>query len=155
MFTGGTSSVGVGLCASDRTKMLAGDPSATTLCAPTNFYGGGASFLPADLDGTELPTNTTQGGIFARFSTTNNIRLVKLKPNFVAGTVTLTDGFGGALGTVINVPTGAITRNCNCSANECIGQPGTATVLDSLGDRLMYRLVYRNRGRTDSLMVAY
>lgn len=146
---------GVALCASDRTKMLAGDATATTLCAPTNFYGGGSSFLPADLDGTELPTNTTQGGIFARFSTAPALRLIKLKPNFAASTVTLTDGFGGATGTFINIPTGAITRACNGAAGTCIAQPGTTNKLDTLGDRLMYRLAYRNRAGTDSLVVAF
>lgn len=39
------SNSGTALCVSDRVKMLAGDPTATTLCAPIGFYGGGASFL--------------------------------------------------------------------------------------------------------------
>src|SRR5947199_8854027 len=90
------SNTGAGLCASDRTKMLAGDPSATTLCAPIALYGGGAAFLPADLDGSTLPTDLTQGGIFMRQSTAPALRILKLKANFAASTVTLTDGFGGA-----------------------------------------------------------
>lgn len=144
---------GAGLCASDRTKMLAGDPSATTLCAPVAFYGGGAAFLPADLDGTTLPTNTTQGGIFIRQSTVPALRLLKLKPDFTAGTVTLTDGFGGAAGSFINIALPTTNRACNGSGGTCVAQPGTAQTLDTLGDRLMYRAAYRNRGGTDSLVV--
>lgn len=144
---------GVGLCASDRTKMLAG-LAATTLCAPTAVYASSASFLPVDLDGTEQPTNTTQGGIFMSFNG-NNLRMIKLKPNFAASTVTLTDGLGGAANSFINIPVGATTLACNGGGGTCIAQPGTANTLDTLGDRLMYRLVYRNRGGTDSLMVVH
>ncbi|MEP6637457.1 MAG: hypothetical protein ABJB97_12085, partial [Acidobacteriota bacterium] len=144
---------GAALCASDRTKMLAGDPTATTLCAPINFYGGGAAFLPADLDGTTLPTDVTQGGIFMRQSTAPALRLLKLKPDFAGSTVTLTDGFGGATGSFINIPLPPTTRPCNGGGGTCVRQPGTTTQLDTLGDRLLYRLAYRNRGGVDSLVV--
>jgi hypothetical protein len=145
-----------GLCASDRTKMLAGDSTATTLCFIGTYAGGNFGFLPADLDGTQLPTDTTQGGIFMRYSTTGNFRIMKLKPNFTAGTATLTDGFGGATGSFINVSTGAaLVRACNNAAGACIAQPGTTNKLDTLGDRSMYRLAYRNRNGTDSLMLTF
>jgi hypothetical protein len=144
---------GVALCASDRVKMLAGDPTATTLCAPTAFYAGGAAFLPADMDGTTLPTTQAQGNIFMRYSTTQNLRIVKLKPNFVTSTVTLGNGFGGDSSTFINVPTGATQLPCNGTGGTCVAQPGTANTLDTLGSRLMYRLAYRNRGGVDSLIV--
>jgi hypothetical protein len=45
----------------------------------------------------------------------------------------------------------AFTRGCNGGA--CIPQPGTTNQLDSLGDRLMYRLAYRNFGSYESLVV--
>jgi hypothetical protein len=157
MFQGspaGTNS-GAALCVSDRTKMLAGDPTATTLCAPIGFYGGGASFLPADLDGTTLPSDLSQGGIFMRVSTAPALRYLKLKPNFVAGTVALTDGFGGAAGSFINVPVGATTNACNGAGNACVAQPDTANLLDTLGTRLMYRLAFRNRGGVESMMVTH
>ncbi len=95
---------GVALCASDRAKMLAGDPTATTLCAPVGFYAGGSSFLPADLDGSTLPSTSTQGGIFMRLSTAPALRFLKLKPDFAAGTVTINNGFGGTSGSFIDLP---------------------------------------------------
>ena len=146
---------GAALCASDRTKMLAGNPTATTLCAPIGFYGGGAAFLPADLDGTTLPSDLTQGGIFMRVSTAPALRYLKLKPNFVAGTVTLTDGFGGAAGSFVNVPIGATTNACNGGGGACVAQPTTTTLLDTLGSRLMYRLAFRNRGGVESMVVTH
>ena len=144
---------GSALCASDRTKMLAGDPTAATLCAPVAFYGGGAAFLPADLDGTTLPTTLAQGGIVMRQSTAPALRMLKIKPNFATNSVTLNDGFGGATGSFIELNVGGILRACNGSGGTCVAQPGTITQLDTLGDRLMYRLEYRNRGGDDSLLV--
>jgi hypothetical protein len=157
MFAGSPagSNTGAALCVSDRVKMLAGDPSATTLCAPIGFYGGGASFLPADLDGTTLPSDLSQGGIFMRVSTTNNLRYLKLKPNFAGGTVTLTDGFGGAAGSYVQIPIGATINACNGGGAACVAQPGTTTLLDTLGTRLMYRLAYRNRGGVESMVVTH
>jgi len=134
--------------------MLAGDASATTLCGPVAFYGGGGSFLPADLDGYTVPTTSSQGGIFVRQGTAPSLELIKLKPDFAAGTVTLNNGLGGAPGTTVSVPLPATLRACNGSGGTCVAQPGTTTLLDTLGSRLMYRAALRNRGGTESLVVA-
>ena len=144
---------GAGLCASDRVKMLAGDPTATTLCAPIGFYAGGAAFLPADLDGTTLPSTSTQGGIFMRLSTAPALRFLKLKPDFAAGTVTINNGFGGTSGSFIDLPLPATILACNGGGGTCVSQPGTTNKLDTLGSRLMYRLAYRNRGGVESMVV--
>src|SRR5204862_7247777 len=42
-----------------------------------------------------------------------------------------------------------------CGGGACIPQPGTREALDSLGDRLMYRLAYRNRGGVETLVVSH
>lgn len=144
---------GVALCVSERAKMLVGDGSAKTLCAPTTFYAGGASLLPADIDGSLLPVDTTRGGIFIRQSTAPALRYLRLKPNFASSTVTITDGFGGATGSFVELGLGTTNRACNGSGGTCIAQPGTTNKLDTLGDRMMYRLAYRNRGGVDSLVV--
>ena len=83
----------------------------------------------------------------------SSLRYLRLKPNFGASTVTLTDGFGGATGSFVDLPVGPTTVACNGSAGACIAQPGTANRLDTLADRLMYRLAYRNRSGVDSLVV--
>src|SRR5262249_47000463 len=49
------------------------------------------------------------------------------------------------------LPVTAFTPVCN--GGTCIVQPGTTTRLDSLADRLMYRLAYRNFGDHESLVV--
>jgi hypothetical protein len=151
-FTSG-SNTGAALCASDRAAMIAGSPTATTLCTPVTFYAGGAAFLPADMDGTTLPTTLTQGNPMMRQSTAPALRIIKVLPNFTTSTLTFNDGFGGAAGTFVNLPLGTTTRPCNGTGGTCVAQPGTTTRLDTLGDRLMYRLEYRNRGGVDSLLV--
>src|SRR5260370_42365531 len=73
--------------------------------------------------------------------------MIKFKPDFVTpANTTFNDGFGGAAGSFVNIALGTTTRACNGAAGPCISQPGTTTKLDTLADRLMYRLPYRNRG---------
>jgi hypothetical protein len=45
--------------------------------------------------------------------------------------------------------------NQTCNGGTCIPQPNTGQKLDSLADRLMYRLAYRNFGDHESLVVAH
>src|SRR5262249_2471962 len=53
----------------------------------------------------------------------------------------------------VNIPVAPFTPFCP-SVQGCVPQPGgDGTKLDSLGDRLMYRLAYRNFGDHESLVV--
>ena len=52
----------------------------------------------------------------------------------------------------INIPVAAFSVPCS-GGGACIPQSGTTQKLDSLGDRLMYRLAYRNFGDHESLVV--
>jgi hypothetical protein len=51
----------------------------------------------------------------------------------------------------ITVPT--YTLPCGGSGGTCVQQKGTSQQLDTLGDRLMYRLAYRNFGDHESIVV--
>ncbi len=50
------------------------------------------------------------------------------------------------------IPVAPFTPLCNGS-RDCVPQPGTTNSLDSLADRLMYRVAYRNFGDHESLVV--
>src|SRR5712691_3578651 len=79
---------------------------------------------------------------------TNNLNVWKFHPNF--GTPSSSSITGPS--TVAGVK--AFTTACGGGA--CIPQPGTSEQLDSLADRLMYRLAYRHVGTspgTDYLVV--
>src|SRR5262249_30654294 len=54
---------------------------------------------------------------------------------------------------VINVP--AYTLLCGGGGGACVQQPSPGSQLDALGDRLMYRLAYRNFGDHEAMVVAH
>ena len=128
--------IGSALCASDRAQMLAGLPAAT-ICAPVDFYGGGAAWLPADLDGVTLPTDLTQGNPMMRQSTAPALRIIKVKPDFVANTITASDGFGGALGTLINIPLGPTPRSCGGGSSNSGSDSPRSTTGTPAGDYML------------------
>jgi hypothetical protein len=138
MFSG-NSFVGSDACAYNRTAMLNGQP-ATQICFQQGNSVGG--LLPSDLDGSTAPPAGSPN--FMVFFGTNNLNLFKFHVDFATPA---NSTFTGP--TVI--PVAAFTPLCN--GGSCVPQPGTNQALDSLGDRLMYRLAYRNLGTHESLVV--
>ena len=138
MFSGNTF-VGSDVCAYDRNAMLAGH-AATQVCFQQNNSIGG--LLPSDLDGTTLPPTGSPN--YMIFFSTNSLKLFRFHVDFATpGNSTFTGP------TTISVA--AFTPLCG--GGTCVTQPGTTTRLDSLADRLMYRLAYRNFGTHESLVV--
>jgi len=133
LFLNGQSFAGAALCGFDRAKMLAGSALATQICRVTPNTEGG--YLPSDLDGPTPPTDGTPG-LFVTWQSNNPglLFLRKLALNFAAGTATL------SAATPISVASSTLA--CG-NGGTCVPQKGTAQPLDSLGDRLMYRMGYR------------
>jgi Bacterial Ig-like domain (group 3) len=109
------------------------------------------SLLPSDFDGATPPA-TGEANYFLELGTSGTAtsgQTLTMWP--FRATWTTTSGS-------LNNPT-AVTINVNpyttaCSGGgACIPQPGTTQQVDSLGDRLMYRLPYRNFGTYESLLV--
>ena len=139
MFAGGTTFVGADACAYNRTAMLAGT-SATQVCFQQGTSVGG--LLPADLDGTTAPPAGSPN--YMLYFGTNNLNLFKFHVDF---TTPSNSTFTGP--TVISVA----SFSALCGGGTCVPQPSTTQKLDSLADRLMYRLAYRNFGSHESLVV--
>jgi hypothetical protein len=139
MFQGGTTFVGSDACAYNRTAMLAGQ-SATQICFQQGSTVGG--LLPADLDGTTAPPAGSPE--YFMYYGTNSLNLFKFHVDFVTPS---NSTFTGP--TVINVA----AFNALCGGGTCVPQSGTTNTLDSLADRLMFRLAYRNFGTHESLVV--
>jgi hypothetical protein len=139
IFNNGSTFAGSKLCALDRASMLAGQP-ATQICFQlSNAFGG---VLPADVDGT-TPPPAGSPEYFLNFGT-NSLNLWQVSGlNFTNGT--------GAITGPTNIPVAAFAAACN--GGTCIPQAGTNQKLDSLADRLMYRLAYRNFGDHEALVV--
>jgi len=141
MFTP-TSFAGAKACAYKRSAMLAGT-AATAICfTKTQEF----SFLPSDLDGATLPP-TGQPNFFVDLFSTTSLHLFKFPVDFLT---TSNSKFTGPI--VITVP--AFTPACSPTFT-CIPQGGTSQKLDSLGDRLMFRMPYRNFGTHQSLMITH
>ena len=139
IFNNGNTFAGSKLCAMDRASMIAG-VAATQICFQlSNAFGG---VLPSDIDGTTAPPAGSPA-YFLNFGT-NSLNLWQLSNiNFTAGTATLTGP--------TNLPVAAFAAAC--AGGTCIPQLGTNQKLDSLADRLMYRLAYRNFGDHEALVV--
>lgn len=132
--------VGADACAYDRNAMLNGQP-ATQICFQQGPSIGG--LLPSDVDGHTPPPAGSPN--YMLFFGSNSLELFKFHVDF---TTPANSTFTGP--TII--PVAPFTTLCN-GARACVAQPGTTTQLDSLGDRLMYRLAYRNFGDHESLVV--
>jgi hypothetical protein len=137
MFNGNTF-VGADACAYNRTAMLAGQ-SATQICFQKGSSVGG--LLPSDLDGT-TPPGAGSPNYVVNFGT-NRLNLYKFHVDFATPA---NSTFTGP--TAITVA--AFTPLCN--GGTCVVQPSTTQRLDSLADRMMYRLAYRNLGSHESLV---
>lgn len=144
LFSHGTRFVGADMCALDSATARAGG-AATMLCFKTSSSFGG--ILPADLDGASGASGTTAlppagtHEYFVNFGT-NSLNVWRMTPNFTAGTVSVTGP--------TNIPVASFSKACN--GGTCIPQAGVNQQLDSLGDRVMYRLSYRNFGTFASLL---
>jgi hypothetical protein len=143
-------------CAYNRVKMIVGDPTAEQVCTFDNSNGTlfDDGFLPADLDSPELPmpagTPEVYMGSIDNFSSETHVYLYTYSVNFAAGTAVLT-GVNGSNPILVTTPTvgpalPAYVGLCNFGSTGCIPQLGVTTSssgLDSLGDRLMFRLALR------------
>jgi len=144
----GSAFVGANVCAVDRTAMLAGN-TASIVCFQQNSSQFG--MLPSDLDGPTPPAAGTPNFVMELDpSGSANLDMFNFHVDFVTPT---NSTFTGP--TVI--PVAAFTPLCNnASRGACVPQPSSGSdKLESLGDRLMYRLVYRNFGDHTVLLVSH
>jgi hypothetical protein len=134
---------GAETCALDRTNMLLGNP-ATSVC----FQRGSGDFalLPADLDGS-TPPPTGAPNYEMELATSTKLNLFQFHVDFA---VPSNSTFTGP--TQLSVT--SYTDAC-ATTGSCIVQPTGGEKLDALGDRLMYRLAYRNFGDHESMVVSH
>jgi len=137
----GTAFLGARLCAMDGAAMRGGT-AATQQCFQlgTNF----GAVLPSDLDGTTPPPAGEPAFFLGFDNNLSSLDLWKFHVDFTTpGNSTLTG------------PTNLAVAAFNeaCGGGTCVPQSGTTQQLDSLGDRVMYRLAYRNFGSHESLLV--
>jgi hypothetical protein len=139
MFRRGSTFSGAQACAFNRAAMLSAQPAVGICFQSSSLY----NLLPSDLDGTTPPPAGAPNP-FLQFVAPGTLSLYRFHVDFVnTGNSTFTSGGNLAVQTFHEA----------CGGGACIPQLGTNTQLDSLADRLMYRLSYRNFGSYESLLV--
>jgi hypothetical protein len=136
----GNTYVGPSAIALDRSKMLNGQAATYQEFQATSTYG---TLLPADHDGALTPPAGTPD-FFAEISLT----ALHLWRFHVDWNTPANSTFTGPTSLAI----AAWNRLCP-GTRSCIPQPGTRQGVDALGDRLMHRLVYRNFGGYETLLL--
>ena len=140
--------VGADACAADRTSMLAG-AAATMQC----FQQDSSQFgmLPSDLEGSIPPAAGTPNFVMELDPDGSaNLDLFQFHVDFA--TPSNSTFTGPTL-----IPVAAFTPLCNTEfRGQCVPQPDSGSdLLESLGDRLMWRLVYRNFVDHTTLLVSH
>jgi hypothetical protein len=134
---------GAEACAFDRNAMLSGAP-ASAICfqQPSTV----SSLLPADLDGSTLPPVGAPNYLVSLADSTH-LNFFRFHVDFsnVANS-TFTGPTLISVAPYNEVCARAITLSC-------IAQPNPGEKVDGLGDRVMFRLAYRNFGDHESLVV--
>jgi hypothetical protein len=134
---------GAGAFAFDRSKMLVGDPTATYIYFNlATFDASIFSLLPSDVDGPPPPVGTPN---YFTYFISNALRTFRFHADFSNPTAS----------TFTELPESpiAVAPFTALPFSASISQPNTTQLLDGLGDRLMYRLQYRNFDGFESLVV--
>lgn len=141
---------GAGVYAFDRAKMLAGDPNAQYIYFNLNntdpsIFG----LLPSSVDGPPPPIGTPNYFVYLRGTSlgdaSNDLRIFQFHADFAnTNLATFTERADSPM---------AVASYSAFTAG--VPQSGTTTLLDTLADRLMFRLQYRNFGTNESLVVTH
>ena len=148
LFAGAFSFTGPEVCAYDRSQMLAGQ-AATQQCQTVNDANLNG-LLPSDLDGSTPPPTGAPNYLLGLYVPTSGSPSLQEYRFHVDWTDPNSSTFTGPT-TVSGVPSFSLA----CGASNCVPQANTNQKLDSLGDRLMYRLAYRNFGDHEALVVSH
>ncbi|HET8548702.1 MAG TPA: Ig-like domain-containing protein, partial [Bryobacteraceae bacterium] len=142
-FVFGFSLEGSNMCAWERTKLLVGDLTAKVICVVTGSSQF-AGLLPSDWDGAMSPPAAAPNYFIGLYST-SQLMMFKMKPNYSNPSATQVIGPSYISIEAFNLPCG--------DGGDCIPQKDSTQLLASIGERLMYRLAYRNFGTHESLVV--
>lgn len=140
----GTTFTGADPCALDRSKMLTG-ATATMVCFQRT--AADYSFLPSDWDGATPPPAGAPATFVELFTPNTLMQQYKFHVDFVN---TNNSTFTGPT----NITITNWTQICP-TTRACITEPSPGEALDSIGNRIMFRLAYRNFGDHETLTATH
>ena len=138
-------------CVAERAKMLAGLPAREQciVIADVNFLNN------ADIDGLGLPPVGAPNIMMAAGGTQlkkifedDGIYVWKFHVDWTDTSKTRVDG-------PVKIPVAPYHYLCDGQLSHCVSQPDTNVKLDSQGDKLMQRLVYRNVNGHESIVAVH
>jgi hypothetical protein len=142
--------LGAAACVANRTAMLAGD--AATMQCFTNTGNSYGTMLPSDWDGSTPPPSGSPN-YFASFDYNDqSLDLWQLQVNWSNPALSTFTGPTNIPVTPFVEPCGETVTEITYTTGDCIPQAGTSQEVDGYGDRLMFRLAYRNFGSYASLV---
>jgi hypothetical protein len=161
----GVTSSGVGVFAFERSKMLQGQPARVVFFDESQHNPPGGQFigmLPGDLDGSTLPPSGSPNW-FAEVDDPTGVPPtdpndtgfdMRLWAFHVDWTNPGNSTFGNSGDPNARLPVAPFARpQCVYGYGDCAPQEGGPQQLDVLGDRLMFRMPYRNFGSYASLVL--
>ena len=142
---GGSGFIGPLACVYNRTKLLAGDPTAEQICH--QYTASEDSLLPADQDTATNPPSGQDQFFIGSVGDVDDAHLslysahINNPADWSKGATFTGDGNSQL------IPIATFTPACNGAfGGDCVPQKGITDKADSLGDRLMYRFAYSNDG---------
>ena len=151
---------GAGAFAFERAKMLAGLPAQMVQfdTCPTNTGCFDSGMLPSDLDGrTPPPAGSPNYVVEVNDPSNNNPSggyVMNIFQFHVDWTNPLSSTFGIAGLPNSALPVAAFARpQCTDGKGTCVPQKNTGQQVDAIGDRIMFRLAYRNFGEHESVVM--
>jgi hypothetical protein len=147
----GTAYQGAGVFAFDRAKMLVGDPTASFIyydlnSVDSNIFG----LLPSSVDGPPPPIGTPNYFTYIQGISLGDprdaLRIFQFHADFAHTNLS-------SFTERAESPVSVAAFTAFSPSTPAITQPGTSQKLDSLADRLMFRLQYRNFNSLETLVV--
>jgi hypothetical protein len=150
---------GVNVCAYDGKSMLKGKSSAQQVCILDNSNGTlfDDSMVPADDDSDSGPTNSEVllGAIDNFLPGDTHVYEFVFSANFGNPSKSTLAGIDGSMPISVPAFNLAICTSGLFLTTDCVPQPGTTAKLDTLGDRLMYRLAHFNERGTQHFVITH
>jgi len=142
----------VAAAAFERQAMLAGNPNARMVLFDLPQNSGPWSMLPSDFDGTPPPPGTP---CYFTYFTDDGLGGSQDAMHFWEFHVDWNNVSNSTFQHAFSLPVAPFdTFFCNASRWACIPQP-SGPALETLSDRLMYRLQYRNFGSYQSMVTSH
>ena len=152
--------LGVNVCAYDAKSMLSGKSNAQQVCIFDNSNGTlfDDSMLPADDDadaGGPTKSEVLLGAIDNFLPGDSHVYEFVFTVNFGNPAKSTLTGVDGSMPISVPAFNLALCISGPFLTTNCVPQPGTTAKLDTLGDRLMYRLAHFNERGTQHFLVTH